>query len=317
MVQYKCNRCGHIASQRCNFKNHLNRKSICEPLLDDISIDEVKFSYGLINEPKMTQNDPKTTQNDPILTHHKLNDEPKITQSEPKITQYEPKITQNNPFLKSCDFCLKSFKRTWHLKRHLNTCKEKKDYELNMLNIQEKKIMELEKKIEEQKICSTTNNTNNTNNINNTNYNNINNNRNIIINNYGEENLKHISSEYFANLLKGAFMAVPKLIKHIHFDPEHPENQNIKITNKKEPYVKIMKDNKWQYVDKKTELLDLIDSKYFLLKDKYYKILDKKKYKLSEQQKLQIDEFIDKYEEEDKQILLNLINKTELVLLNN
>ena len=109
MVKYLCNRCGHQSKHKGNFKNHLNRKNICEPLLEDISIDEVKFLYGLINEPKTTQNDPKTTQNDPILTHHKLNDEPKITQFEPKITHFEPKITQNDPFLKSCNFCLKSF----------------------------------------------------------------------------------------------------------------------------------------------------------------------------------------------------------------
>jgi hypothetical protein len=315
MVNYKCYRCGHLASQRCNFKNHLNRKNICEPLLEDISIEEIKFLYGLITEPKTTQNDPKTTQNDPKTTQHGLNDEPKITQFEPKITQFEPKITQNNPISKSCDFCLKIFKRTWHLKRHLNTCKGKKQYELNLLNIQQRKIMELEKKIEEHKTCLTTNNTTNINNV--SNNVNINNSRNIIINNYGEENIKHLTNEYFVNILQGAFMAVPNLIKQIHFDPNHPENHNIKISNKKEPYVKIMKDNKWHYVDKKTELLDIIDSKYFLLKDKYYKILEKKKYKLNQHQKIQIDQFIDKYEEEDKQILLNLINKTELILLNN
>jgi len=124
-------------------------------------------------------------------------------------------------------------------------------------------------------------------------------------------------SGHFANLLQGIYGAVPKLIKQIHFDPEHPENQNIKFTNKKYPYLKIMKDNKWQLVNKKPELLDLIDSKCFMLKEKYYKILEKKQYKLSDIQKNKIDTFIDKYQEEDTELILDLINRTELVLLNN
>ena len=78
-----------------------------------------------------------------------------------------------------------------------------------------------------------------------------------------------------------------------------------------------MKNNKWQLVNKKPELLDLIDSKYFLLKEKYYSILEKKQYKLTEFQKERINQFIDKYQEEDTEMMLNLINRTELVLLNN
>ena len=80
---------------------------------------------------------------------------------------------------------------------------------------------------------------------------------------------------------------------------------------------KIMKNDKWETVDKKSELLDLIDNKCFLLREKYYNILKKNKYNISENQKKQIDQFLDQYEEDDKQILLDIINKTELVLINN
>jgi hypothetical protein len=30
-----------------------------------------------------------------------------------------------------------------------------------------------------------------------------------------------------------------KLIEKVHFDPEHPENKTVRITNKKEPYVNV------------------------------------------------------------------------------
>ena len=121
----------------------------------------------------------------------------------------------------------------------------------------------------------------------------------------------------FANLLSGIYGAVPKLIEQIHFDPKHPENQNIKFTNKKLPYLKVMKDNKWQLVNKKHELLDMIDNKCFMLKEKYYNILEKKKYNITETQRDIIEKFMKKYNEDDKKVMLDLIERTELMLLNN
>ena len=182
----------------------------------------------------------------------------------------------------------------------------------------EKDSENMKKEIEELKnfkIQTQNNNTTNNNNI--TTTNNINNSKNIYINNYGNENLKHLRSKDFTKLFDGIYNAVPKLIEKIHFDPNHPENQNIKFTNKKLPYLKIMKDDKWQLVHKKHELLDLIDTKCFMLKEKYYNILEKKKYNITKTQRDKIEEFIDKYQEEDKKMMLDLIERTELMLLNN
>ena len=38
----------------------------------------------------------------------------------------------------------------------------------------------------------------------------------------------------------------PKINRKDSFDPNHPENQNIKYTNKRSQYLKIIKDNKLQ-----------------------------------------------------------------------
>ena len=78
-----------------------------------------------------------------------------------------------------------------------------------------------------------------------------------------------------------------------------------------------MKDNKWQYVDKNIELMDLIDSKCYMLREKYYSILEKAKYKLSDTQRSIIDSFLNKYDKDDKKVILDLIHRTELVLMNN
>ena len=51
MVHYFCYRCGYETSQKINLKHHLNRKKICKPILEDISIEDVKKHYNFeINE---------------------------------------------------------------------------------------------------------------------------------------------------------------------------------------------------------------------------------------------------------------------------
>ena len=60
MVEYKCHRCGYNAKQKINLMRHLNRKNICQPLLEDISIEEVKFLYGFEFSSKSPQNSSKS-----------------------------------------------------------------------------------------------------------------------------------------------------------------------------------------------------------------------------------------------------------------
>ena len=315
MVKYECNRCGYFTVHRNSMKNHLNRKNICKPILEDISIENIKKYYCFETTSKQhinnTQTAPKQHPNDnfsEIITAPKQH--PNNTQTAPK---QHPNSTQTAPKLctRVCNFCNKSFTRKSGLKKHLNICIVKKDKEI-VLNNQNEEITKMQKEIEDLKNfkIQTQNNITTTNN-------NINNSKNIYINNYGDENLKHLRSKDFASLLNGIYSAVPKLIEKIHFDPDHPENQNIKYTNQKSPYLKVIKDNKWQFVSKKEELLDLIDNKCFMLKEKYYRILEKKRYNITENQRNKIEEFMEKYHEEDKKMTLDLIERTELMLLNN
>ena len=60
MVKYMYNRCGYVAKQKTHLLNHLNRKNICQPLLEDISIEEVKFLYGFEFSSKVPQNASKS-----------------------------------------------------------------------------------------------------------------------------------------------------------------------------------------------------------------------------------------------------------------
>ena len=311
---YKCYRCGYVGKQKNHLKNHLNRKNICKPILEDISIEEVKYIYKLETTPKQHPNDTQTTpkqhpnstflENETAPKRH-----PNDTQTTPKR---HPNDTQTTPNFstRECKYCKKNFTRKSGLIKHLNICIVKKEKEL-LINNQNEEMTKMKKEIENLKNFKIQTQNNITTN------NNINNSKNIYINNYGDENLKHLRSKDFASLLNGIYSAVPKLIEKIHFDPSHPENQNIKYTNQKSPYLKIIKNNKWQFVSKKEELLDLIDNKCFMLKEKYYGILEKKKYNITENQRNKIEEFMEKYHEDDKKMTLDLIERTELMLLNN
>ena len=298
MSEYICHRCGYTASQRINLRHHLNRKKICKSILGDISIEEIKKQNNFkINE--IPQNTTLLPQNTTLL---------------PQNTTLLP---QNTTKENQCKYCNKILSRYDSLNRHLKTCKKKKESETLIIK-QEEEIQQMKLEIEELKTKSaTTNNITNTINTNNNTNNTINTNNIINIKNLGDENINHLKNVDFAGMLKGIYNAVPKLIEKIHFDPNYPENQNIKYTNKKLPYLKVMKDNKWQLVNKKYELFDLIDNKCYLLKEKYYKILEKNKYNINEFQKSKIEEFMDKYNEDDKRVMLDLIERTELMLLNN
>ena len=67
----------------------------------------------------------------------------------------------------------------------------------------------------------------------------INNTQNIQLNNYGKEDMSHISDTLKTQLLKIPYGMIPKLIEAVHFSDEKPENKNIALTNKNDNKIKI------------------------------------------------------------------------------
>ena len=304
MVYYECQRCGYNTTLRGNIKHHLNRKNICEPILDNISIEEMKDIYNLNETSKITLNNSNVL----ICSSKKLQNTPQ------------------NVVNKQCSYCCKEFSRIDNLNRHLKTCKMKN----NVLS-ENKELRETVEKLliecsEMKNLLKNTttatkkstvpqhsisDNNNNTNSLNTTNNNNT-----IIINNYGEEDTKYITSDFILKLLKNKpFKAIPEMIKHTHFNTEHPENQNIRITNKKEPYVKIMKDNKWELQDRKNTITDLIDKQHIKMSDE--KIEEQIEKHCTSQEKINIIRCNDMYMEEEDDYMKRLYNESELVMLNN
>ena len=90
-------------------------------------------------------------------------------------------------------------------------------------------------------------------------HNNITYNTSIVLNAFGSENTSYITGEYIKGLISsGPMNSIPKLLEHIHFNPDHTENHNVKIPNKKQPYAEIFngsKDYDLEYIRNHVEKL--------------------------------------------------------------
>ena len=315
MVEYKCFRCGYKGKQKIHLINHLKRKNICSPNEDDISIESIIKYYGFElppNHSKITPNHSKITPN-----HSKMefSNHSKITPNHSKVTKNHSKITPNHSKIQInkhiCEYCNRVYTRKDNLTKHLKLCKEKNKLKLENEFLKDK-VDCLQETVEKLLYESKANIINNT-----TKCDNITNNDNsttinvITLNNYGSENTQYITKEYLMGLLEKPFESIPELIKYTHFNKEHPENQNIKLPNKKEPYVKILKDNKWELVDRKDTINDLIDQKHSMLNT----VDVKNNFGLPVSNR--IESFNNKYLNDDKELLNKLYKDSELVLLNN
>ena len=193
------------------------------------------------------------------------------------------------------------------MKKNIESEKDEKIKEKNNEIRELKKIVE--KLLVENKNTTITNN--NTNTTNNNTTNNI-----ININNYGDEDTKYITSDYILKLLKNRpAKTIPELIKYTHFNDAHPENQNIKITNKKEPYIKVLKNDKWELQDKDETITDLIDRQQVHLIDE--DVEKKIETVCNNSEKVNIERCNDLYNEDDKEYMKRLYNESELIIINN
>ena len=231
------------------------------------------------------------------------------------------KRTQSEQELFICNICNKKFSHRCSLINHQKKkCKSiHKEEPETEIEIMKKKIELFEKERNEMKAQialllekNTINEKNTTNHI--QTQNNIENQSvNIVVNSFGHENIDHLTDQIICKIIKTApFTSVPLLIKKIHFDPDHPENHNIKITNKKLNYAEIVRDNKWVTANKKKVIDDVIQKSYELLDEKY----SENKEDISEKRQERFQNFQEKYEQADEELLRNIKNDVDLLMIN-
>ena len=282
MPPYTCKCCNYETSFISNYKKHLTTKKHARNSDPD---------YDILKEMALNE------QNE----HKKSTNEHKMSTNE----QNEHKMSTKKSLNYSCDFCDKLFSTKANKRRHeLHYCNKNatsKDIKIRKLEKEKKK---LEKKIDKllDKVGNVTNNTNNnTNNI-------------IVVNNYGKENTDYLTVDKIKALLDKPFDSVQELIKMLHFNSDHPENHNVKITNKKEPYALVWNDPIWELRKKKSVVKDIVDKGYMMI-DNTYDNMDESNSKFINFQEHYEDEETDtknKIEEEAEIVIINETKKQQI-----
>tara|TARA_B110000208_G_scaffold189674_1_gene251749 strand:+ start:1046 stop:2041 length:996 start_codon:yes stop_codon:yes gene_type:complete len=319
MVIYKCPRCNYTTHQRCDIKKHFKRKTPCIIVNEELSIKACISSVLGRKYGKTLENPSKSLIREEKLLKIPLNPSKSLKIPHLRgISRVFPRKSLSNEekLLKShsnqefnenqCSLCKKTFSRKDNLLRHITLCKNEHFTENyisrneveNILKIEREKseyiINELKSQVETLLKYQGSHNTYTTN-------------YNIVLNQFGKENTDYISNDYIHSLIKsGPVKSIPRLLKYIHFNPEHKENHNIKIPNKKKNYAQVFNGIDWEYRDKMETIqnmsgraFDIINSHYLIGSNPY------------------MDTFHESYEKEDKNLCKKLLKDTECMILNN
>lgn len=227
-----------------------------------------------------------------------------------------PKYTQKIPFdtIFECDFCNATFKHKSGKYRHQNNnCKVKKSQIATIeqmrsemreqLRVQEERHSEQMKELMRITEIALSKPSGGNRNCNNTT------NNNIIIHAYGKEDISFLKDNDFLEMLNSSGTSVQTLVKKIHFNEEHPENKNVKITNKKQPYAKVYNGDKWLLKDKKETISDLVEDKMNLLDSKFDVLQD-------EMTPFKQERHIDFHENTTDEMLDDIKKEVELCVMN-
>lgn len=289
MVTYTCDKCGYNTSDKGKLVRHLNRKNPCKPS------DTNKVTESILT-PLNSGKTPDNSKNPPLNSG-----------------EINSQIDLNNELY--CMYCGKKFKRRDNLTRHLkHRCSVLKSHMIQLdidnkknQEVMQNKIDSLEKSLSTSNIGTVNNTINNTINKPKT----INTVNNIIINNYGNENLDYLTSEKINQLIEAPYTSIPKLIEQVHYHPKHPENHNMKITNKKDTYIKLLDGDTWKVDNRKRVIESLIDKGKLIL-DKFR---DEELH--TDFKNNCYDNFSHKLESSDKELIKQMICDLELLIINN
>ena len=219
--------------------------------------------------------------------------------------------------------CGKTFFQCAGLSRHKKKCSvPKPSLQAESLEEQMKKMREdFEREKEEMKAQISLlldkqagiHNSNNTNNTNNTNIDTQNNTINIHINAFGNENTDYLDDKAILQCIDRVYKSIPAIIEKLHFNPQHPENHNIKITNKKLPYASVMGNNqRWKTVDRKDAIDKMVTNGYYMLDEKY----ETNKDKFDPRKQKNFETFKNNFETEEKNTMKMVKGDVEMLVIN-
>jgi len=96
------------------------------------------------------------------------------------------------------------------------------------------------------------------------------------LNAFGKENLDYLTPDIMDKIIENPNGGIVNLIRIIHFNPDAPENRNVVIKNKKEPYFDVYNGNYWEKQEKDTAIHNLISTKKDIMDDHFETMVEKK-----------------------------------------
>ena len=218
-MEYKCEHCNFNTKKKYNYDKHL-----------------------LSNKHKLVESKSVVSQ--------------KLAEISPKVVEVSQKLAETTPEISNlfkCKYCEQCYKHKSSLSKHIKySCNKNKTEDLTelvrLLNLQlehkdkqlETQSKQIEKLMDKLEINNYTNSNNTTINVTN--------NMNLL--NYKDTDTSHLTNVDYKKCLKEASRCVLKLIEKVHFNPDKPENMNIYISNMKNNYMMMYKENKWNLVKK-------------------------------------------------------------------
>ena len=309
MPKYNCPRCGYNSNDKSRYLNHLKRKNICDPIINNDNLIEEYRKYNISTSVNLGECSVNLCESKPQVSQMSVKSKPQVSQLSVK-KQYK------------CNFCTSIYLHRQSLSKHLKMCKEKKkdDEErenllklVDMLNQQlkeqrtefkeelskrDRQIDELIKKagmtIGTQNIQSQVN-------------------QEIKILAYKDTDLSHLTDKDYLKCIKHSNFCVPNLIEKIHFNPKKPENHNIYISNLKNNYAMIYNGSKWMICDREDSIQSLIDQNEGILEQKIEEWLENGNEYPEIMKKF--NRYIEK--KEDDRVLNKVKNEIRLMLFNN
>ena len=298
MPVYICPRCRYCSKIKTHLANHFKRKNPCKPIYNNLSVEECLIEIKKINTKSQSL----------LISDSSEGQIIKSSSSSKHIIKIENETI--------CPTCNKEFTRGDNMKRHFKSCKgpiishttnetkhvytksEVKTLLENINSEYDRKeqitttiILELRNQINLLMQNQGSNITYNTN---------------IMLNAFGKENTNYIDNKLIDEIVeKGPLNSIALLLRHLHFNPDHSENHNIMIPNKKSAFAKIFNGQAWQISDKKKTIDDMTDKAYAMINEHYIK------------DNPYMDTFKDKYDTKDASVEKKIKRNTEIMILNN
>lgn len=228
MSNLKCSICCKEFKSMVYLQKHYNKKTICKKPTN-LQESSKKGQNKPEIRPKKGQNKAEIRPKKGHLKLSEIQTETKIQDDNKTENKDEDEDENNKPF--SCQYCSKKYELKDSLYKHINQLRcSKIPEDAKNLIIYKRKNKILQKKVKEQNamIQIKNSNINSHNTITNSHNTNNTNNITIKINPFGQENTDFLTKKEKLKIINKCYMSVPALIKTIH---NRPENRNLYIRN--------------------------------------------------------------------------------------